>query len=261
MTPIELLLLSNSTGYGGTFLGHALDAVAETLGGRRHLLFVPYALADQGGYTARVRAALEPAGITVTGLDEATAPLAEVQRAEALFIGGGNSFRLLAELQRLDLVEAIRQRVLTGMPYLGASAGTNMACPSLRTSNDMPIGWSRSRSTRTTSIPTRPAGTWVRPGRRGSLSSSRRTTSRCSACAKAAGCASVAAPRRSAAWLADGCSLVTLSHEISRREPTYRCCSGFTRTSTRGRNPDCAGRTLSTPPMGYAHIHHLVGVT
>jgi dipeptidase E len=139
MTPIELLLLSNSTGYGGTFLGHALDAVAETLGGRRHLLFVPYALADQGGYTARVRAALEPAGITVTGLDEATAPLAEVQRAEALFIGGGNSFRLLAELQRLDLVEAIRQRVLTGMPYLGASAGTNMACPSLRTSNDMPI--------------------------------------------------------------------------------------------------------------------------
>jgi dipeptidase E len=134
MTPIELLLLSNSTGYGGTFLGHALDAVAETLGGRRHLLFVPYALADQGGYTAR-----EPAGITVTGLDEATAPLAEVQRAEALFIGGGNSFRLLAELQRLDLVEAIRQRVLTGMPYLGASAGTNMACPSLRTSNDMPI--------------------------------------------------------------------------------------------------------------------------
>jgi dipeptidase E len=139
MTPIELLLLSNSTGYGGTFLGHALDAVADTLGGRRRLLFVPYALADQGGYTARVRAALEPAGITVTGLDEVAAPLAEVQRAEALFIGGGNSFRLLAELQRLDLTEAIRDRVLTGMPYLGASAGTNMACPSLRTSNDMPI--------------------------------------------------------------------------------------------------------------------------
>lgn len=113
--------------------------MAETLGGRRRLLFVPYALTDRGGYTARVRAALDPAGISVTGLDEAADPLAEVGRAEALFIGGGNTFRLLAELQRLDLLEAIRDRVYAGMPYLGSSAGTNMACPTLRTSNDMPI--------------------------------------------------------------------------------------------------------------------------
>jgi dipeptidase E len=139
MMPTELLLLSNSTNYGGTFLGHALAAVAETLGERRRLLFVPYALADRSGYTARVRAALEPAGIAVTGLDEATEPLAEVRHAEAMFIGGGNSFRLLAELQRLDLLDAIRERVRSGMPYLGSSAGTNMACPSLRTTNDMPI--------------------------------------------------------------------------------------------------------------------------
>jgi dipeptidase E len=144
MTPIELLLLSNSTSYGGSFLGHALEAVAETLGGRRRLLFVPYALADRGGYTARVRAALEPAGITVTGLEEAADPVAAIRQAEALFIGGGNSFRLLAELQRLDLVEAIRDRVYAGAPYLGSSAGTNMACPSVRTSNDMPIVQPRS---------------------------------------------------------------------------------------------------------------------
>jgi dipeptidase E len=136
--PISLLLLSNSTNYGGTFLGHAMEAVTRTLDGRR-LLFVPYALADRGGYTARVRAALEPAGTPVTGLDSAADPVAEVGRAEAIFIGGGNTFRLLAELRRLDLLAAIRDRVQAGMPYLGSSAGTNLACPSIRTSNDMPI--------------------------------------------------------------------------------------------------------------------------
>jgi dipeptidase E len=141
---VELLLLSNSVPYGGTFLGHALDAVTGLLSGRRELVFVPYALRDQAAYTARVRAALEPAGVTVTGLDEVTDPLAEVRRAAALFIGGGNSFRLLAELQRRELTGAIAERALAGMPYLGSSAGTNMACPTLRTSNDMPIVQPRS---------------------------------------------------------------------------------------------------------------------
>jgi dipeptidase E len=139
MMPAELLLLSNSRTYGRAFLGHALEVLAETLAGRQRLLFVPYALADRAGYTAQVRAALEPAGIAVAGLDEAADPVAEVRRAEALFIGGGNSFRLLAELQRRDLLGAITERVASGMPYVGSSAGTNMACPTLRTTNDMPI--------------------------------------------------------------------------------------------------------------------------
>jgi dipeptidase E len=103
------------------------------------LLFVPYALRDQAGYTATVRAAFEPRGIAVTGLNEVAGPADAVREAEALFVGGGNTFRLLRALQEQDLVDAIRERALAGMPYMGSSAGTNMACPSLRTTNDMPI--------------------------------------------------------------------------------------------------------------------------
>ncbi len=135
----DLLLLSNSATFGRPFLGHATDAVKEVLGGRTRLVFVPYALRDHTEYTATVRAALEPAGITVAGLHEAADPAGAVRRAEAVFVGGGNSFRLLRALQELELITEIRRRVQAGLPYLGSSAGTNMACPSLRTTNDMPI--------------------------------------------------------------------------------------------------------------------------
>jgi dipeptidase E len=135
----DLLLLSTSTVFGGRYLDFALDTVTELLAGRGRLLFVPYAQRDQARYTARVRAAFQPAGVTVTGLDEVAAPADAVRDAEAVFVGGGNSFRLLRELQDRGLVAAIRQQVLAGAPYLGSSAGSNMACPSLRTTNDMPI--------------------------------------------------------------------------------------------------------------------------
>jgi dipeptidase E len=143
----QLLLLSNSAAYGRPFLEHAAETIGEVLGGRR-LLFVPYALADHAGYTARVRAALSDTalsdtagpGTEVTGIEEARDPVAAVRAAEAVFIGGGNTFRLLRSLQDFGLVPVLRERVLAGgVPYLGSSAGTNMACPTLRTTNDMPI--------------------------------------------------------------------------------------------------------------------------
>lgn len=135
----ELLLLSNSKNHGATFLGHALDAVRDWLGDRRSLLFVPFAKAAHDDYTATVAEALEPLGISVTGLHSAGHPVRAVKRAEAVFIGGGNSFRLLKALHHRGLIEPLRSLVLDGLPYMGASAGTNMACPTLRTSNDMPI--------------------------------------------------------------------------------------------------------------------------
>jgi dipeptidase E len=135
----ELLLLSNSTNHGATFLAHALDAVQDWLGGRSSLLFVPFAKAAHDDYTATVAEALEPLGVSVRGVHTANDPVPAVREAEAVFVGGGNSFRLLQALHEVGLVEPLRERVREGMPYMGASAGTNMACPTLRTSNDMPI--------------------------------------------------------------------------------------------------------------------------
>ncbi|MFE2379472.1 dipeptidase PepE [Streptomyces sp. NPDC059398] len=136
---MNLLLLSNSTQYGRGYLEHALDTVTGFLPQGARLAFVPYALADHDTYTARVRGALEPAGISVRGVHENGDPLAELAAADAVFIGGGNSFRLLSALYRTGLREAVRDAVRGGLPYMGASAGTNMAAPTLRTSNDMPI--------------------------------------------------------------------------------------------------------------------------
>ncbi|MCX4552704.1 dipeptidase PepE [Streptomyces sp. NBC_01500] len=136
---MNLLLLSNSTQHGRGYLEHALDTVTGFLPRGARLAFVPYALADHDTYTARVRGALEPVGITVRGVHENADPLAELAAADAVFIGGGNSFRLLSALYRTGLREAVRDAVRGGLPYMGASAGTNMAAPTLRTSNDMPI--------------------------------------------------------------------------------------------------------------------------
>jgi dipeptidase E len=136
---MHLLLLSNSTNHGRGYLEHALAEVLAFLDGVTEVTFVPFAGADYDAYTAGVRAAFVPHGIEVRGLHTAEDPVAAVAAAQALFVGGGNTFRLLATLQRLGLVPVIRARVQGGLPYLGASAGTNITAPSIRTTNDMPI--------------------------------------------------------------------------------------------------------------------------
>lgn len=135
---MHLLLLSNSTNHGSGYLSHATDAVLGHLAGRA-LTFVPYALADHETYTSTVREALAPHGIEVIGLHQHADPAAAVAAAEAVFVGGGNTFRLLAHLQAASLLDPLRERVRNGMPYMGASAGTNIAGPTIRTTNDMPI--------------------------------------------------------------------------------------------------------------------------
>ncbi len=135
---MQLLLLSNSTNHGAGYLAHAIDEVLAHLDGRV-LTFVPYALADHDGYTAKVSAALSPHGIRVTGLHEAADPVAGIESAEAVFVGGGNTFRLLSTLQRSGALGALRRAARRGLPYMGASAGTNIAAPTIRTTNDMPI--------------------------------------------------------------------------------------------------------------------------
>ncbi|MFD2080014.1 dipeptidase E [Actinopolymorpha cephalotaxi] len=137
---MDLLLLSNSRAPGQEFLAHALDEIDDFLGANRRLTFVPYASSDHDGYTAVMAAALAARGITVVGVHTVADPRQEAARAEAVFVGGGNSFRLLKALYATGLLETIGDRVRAGeLRYLGASAGSNMAAPTLRTTNDMPI--------------------------------------------------------------------------------------------------------------------------
>ena len=103
------------------------------------LLFIPYALADHDGYVRILTEKGIHAGYPLDGIHMHADPIRAVHEAAAIFIGGGNTFRLLNDLYRLNLLEAIRQRVRSGIPYLGISAGANVAGPTIRTTNDMPI--------------------------------------------------------------------------------------------------------------------------
>jgi dipeptidase E len=105
----------------------------------RRLLFIPYALADHDGYVAKMVERGTNAGYELDGIHRHADPARAVEEAEGVYVGGGNTFRLLSALHRLNLIEPIRRRVLAGLPYLGVSAGTNVACPTIRTTNDMPI--------------------------------------------------------------------------------------------------------------------------
>ena len=137
------LLISNSTLHGSGYLDHCADRMLEFLGAGRErvgrVLFIPYALHDRDSYADGFRRRLAAMDLEVDALHQADSPEQAIQRAEAVFVGGGNTFRLLNELYRNQLIEAIRRRVSEGMPYMGASAGSNVACVSIKTTNDMPI--------------------------------------------------------------------------------------------------------------------------
>ena len=135
----KALLLSCSRVAGGGFLDHALEAIDRTLAGAREVVFVPYALADWDGYTAMVADSLQRLEVTVRGIHTFASPSSALGDAEAVFVGGGNTFRLLATLENADVLAVLRERAGRDLTYLGSSAGTNLACPTIRTTNDMPI--------------------------------------------------------------------------------------------------------------------------
>jgi len=135
----RLLLLSNSTNFGGGYLDHAIGEIRDFFGPVKRLLFVPFALFDHDGYLTKARERLAAEGIEVAGLTPDAAGRRLLESAQAVFVGGGNTFRLLLKLQSSGLLPVLRDRARGGMPYLGASAGTNIASPSIKTTNDMPI--------------------------------------------------------------------------------------------------------------------------
>jgi dipeptidase E len=144
MSKVRLLLVSSSKTHGSDYLDHCCEQIRELVGDRSGVLFVPYALHDLDAYTARARERFRDLGYGLDSVHESDDPVAAVARAEAIFIGGGNTFRLLKGLEDHQLLEPIRRRVEKGVPYIGTSAGSNVACPSIQTTNDMPIVQPRS---------------------------------------------------------------------------------------------------------------------
>ncbi len=136
----RLLLVSSSRVHGRGYLDHCEHEVRELFAGAGGpLLFVPWALHDLDGYAGRARARFAELGLELGSIHRATDPAAALAAAAGVFIGGGNTFRLLAALASRRLIGPLRRRVLDGLPYLGTSAGSNVACPTVRTTNDMPI--------------------------------------------------------------------------------------------------------------------------
>jgi len=129
---MRLLLNSSSNVHGYGYLDHVEPFLRDFLGSARVVAFAPFAAFDHGAYVAKVRDRLAKMELEVVELDA-------LDRAEALFVGGGNTFRLLKALYDRDLLGAIRERIRGGLPYIGSSAGSVIASPTIRTTNDMPI--------------------------------------------------------------------------------------------------------------------------
>lgn len=103
------------------------------------VLFVPYALEDHDRYLEVMTERGLHAGLNLKGIHREADPVQAVEQAGAIYVGGGNTFRLISALYELNLLDPVRERAAGGMPYMGVSAGTNVACPTMATTNDMPI--------------------------------------------------------------------------------------------------------------------------
>ena len=139
---MRLLLLSNAKCEGMGYLEHAREHVRDFLGGTvPRVLFVPFAAVTRSydDFVGQTLPVFDALGVAVEGIHRCTDPVAAVNEAPALMIGGGNTWKLLRELRSQALLPAIRARVERGMPYIGWSAGSNVACPTIMTTNDMPI--------------------------------------------------------------------------------------------------------------------------
>ena len=143
MTSIDsvrrLLLISNSTLYGSGYLDHVETEIKDFLGKTTTTLFVPFAVRDRRAYAEKAQERFRSMGFELRSVHDVSNMQRAIDEAEAIFVGGGNTFRLLKGLYDCKLLAPIRERVAAGMPYIGSSAGSIVACPTLRTTKDMPV--------------------------------------------------------------------------------------------------------------------------
>jgi dipeptidase E len=139
---MRLLLLSNSTNPGEAYLAWAMaDLQAFLNNGPTTAVFIPYAAVTLSyeAYEAKVAKVFAEWGCTVSGIHRAWDPVQAIERAEMIIIGGGNTWRLVQQMRAHGLMEVLREKVQGGTPYIGWSAGSNVACPTIKTTNDMPV--------------------------------------------------------------------------------------------------------------------------
>ena len=135
----DLLLISSSTIYGSGYLDHVEEGIRSLLEKTRKVAFIPFALHAREAYAARARQRFQRMGFSLESIHSSPAPKELIAAAEAIFIGGGNTFRLLKALYDYDLLDLIRNRIEQGVPFIGSSAGSIVACPTLKTTKDMPV--------------------------------------------------------------------------------------------------------------------------
>jgi dipeptidase E len=138
-TAKRLLLISNSTAYGQGYLDHAEAEIKDIAGPGAKVVFVPFAMHDWGVYARKARQRLEAMELSVVSVHDFSNMERTIEQSDAIFVGGGNTFRLLKGLYESNLLAAIRRRVEEGGVYVGSSAGSIVACQSLKTTKDMPI--------------------------------------------------------------------------------------------------------------------------
>ncbi|MDR0385834.1 MAG: dipeptidase PepE [Prevotellaceae bacterium] len=140
---MRLLLISNSTNPGEAYLDYPKKYINTFLAkdNVKEALFVPYAAVtfSYDAYLDKVRQRFNEFGVEVKGIHRESNPVAAVETARAIIVGGGNTFHLLKHVRESGIIDAVRKKVLAGTPYVGWSAGSNMACPTICTTNDMPI--------------------------------------------------------------------------------------------------------------------------
>jgi dipeptidase E len=107
--------------------------------GCEEVIFIPYAGAEHADYTSKIVDFSRPSGVNLRGIESFEDPYQAIAHAQGIYVGGGNTFLLTKSLHENNLIEIVRKRVLQGMPYMGVSAGANVACPTMQTTNDMPI--------------------------------------------------------------------------------------------------------------------------
>ena len=141
--PKKLLLISNSTNSGEEYLGWPRQLIADFFSGTEvsRILFIPYAgvTVSYNDYTTKVKDVFEKLGLEIYSIENEPNRVDAIQKAEAIAVGGGNTFHLVYMLHKLRLMAPMFEKVTKGLPFLGWSAGANVACPSMKTTNDMPI--------------------------------------------------------------------------------------------------------------------------